>query len=296
MTRNQHQPAAALKASFANIYNNQDPRAYLTTLVPLEYTIPQQVLPFFQRLHQLCSEGKDASAILDVCCSYGINGALLRHHLDIQTWTSHYKNLELSSEQQILADREFFAIRAKPIKPVVFGLDKAANAIRYALETGLMDCGWAEDLEIHGPSPGLSKALKDVSLIICTGGASYVGSRTFGRVMAAVDTNQVWVVSTVIRMVPYDDIETKLREHGLVTEKLPGVVLLQRRFASIQEQHDVVSKVEARGFDSTGLESRGYLCAEIFLSRPAAQISTPPIADLTEVFSRSPNVATDGVA
>ncbi|KAF4995635.1 hypothetical protein FGRMN_5027 [Fusarium graminum] len=296
MTRNQHQPAAALKASFTDIYNNQDPRAYLTTLLPLEYTIPQQVLPFSQRLHQLCRQGKDASAILDVCCSYGINGGLLKHDLNFDTWKAHYKDLKLSPEKQVLADRKFFTARARSSKPVVFGLDKAENAIRYALEAGLMDAGWAEDLELHDPSPDLVKALKDVSLIICTGGASYVGSRTFGRIMAAVNTDEVWVVSTVIRMIPYDDIADKLREHGLVTEKLPGVVLRQRRFASVQEQYDIVAKVEARGFDPTDFECQGYLCAEVFLSRPLAQVSTPPIADLAKDFGHSPDVTTNSLA
>ncbi|KAM0341678.1 hypothetical protein ACHAPU_009924 [Fusarium lateritium] len=296
MTRNHHQPAAALKASFTNVYDNKDPRTYLETLAPLEYTIPQQIRPLIQRLRQLCSLGQDDSAILDVCCSYGINAALLKHDMDIDTWTAHYKDPELSPEQQVLADKEFFADRRRPIKPIVFGLDKANNAIHYAMEVGLMDGGWAEDLEVHDPSSDLSRALKDVNLVICTGGAGYVGSRTFGRIMAGVDTSKVWVVSTVIRMVPYDNIAATLREHGLVTEKLPGVVLRQRRFASTQEQSDVVAKIEARGFDPTGFECQGYLCAEVFLSRPFADVSTPPIADLAQGFNYSKVVATDGLA
>lgn len=59
----------------------------------------------------------------------------------------------------------------------------------------------------------------------------------------------------------YEEIATELTEHGLVTERLPGVVLRLHRFASAQEQSD------ARGLDPTGLEDMGYVCADVFISR-----------------------------
>ncbi|KAH7234850.1 uncharacterized protein BKA55DRAFT_708803 [Fusarium redolens] len=225
MANNQNQSAVAQKSNFTDLYNHQDPRGYLTTLAPLQYTIPQQALPLFQRLHQFSCRGTTVSAILDICCSYGINGGLLRHHVDIDTWTAHYTGSELNSKQQVLADKEIFGSRERSSKPVVFGLDKADQAIRYALGAGLIDAGWVEDLEVQDPSPDLRKALQDVSLVICTGGVGYVSSRTFARIVA----------STVILTSSYDEIAATLREHGLVTERLPGVVLRQRRFASAKE-------------------------------------------------------------
>ncbi|KAF5705869.1 methyltransferase type 12 [Fusarium globosum] len=281
MSSNQQQSVVAQKANFDDLYNQQNPRGYLTTLAPLQYTIPQQVLPLFQRLHQLSCQGTKASAILDVCCSYGINGGLLRHHIDMETWTAHYTGSGLNSEHQVLADREYFASRERSSKPVVLGLDKADQAVRYALDTGLLHSGCVEDLEVHEPSPDLRKMLQDVSLVICTGGVGYVTLRTFARLMAAVArSSNLWVASTVIWTSSYDEITAVLREHGLVTERLPGVVLRQRRFASVQEQRDAVAHVTERGLDPTGLEDEGYLCSEVFISRPVKDVSRPPIADL----------------
>ncbi|KAF5601420.1 methyltransferase type 12 [Fusarium pseudoanthophilum] len=281
MSNGQQKSGVAQKASFADLYNQKDPRGYLTTLAPLQYTIPQQVLPLFQRLHQLSCQGTAASAILDVCCSYGINGALLRHHVDMEAWTAHYTDSKLDSKHQVLADKEFFASRERSPKPLVLGLDKADHAVRYALDVGLIDGGWVEDLEANDPSPGLREALQGVSLIICTGGVSYLSARTFARIIAAVGRpSNLWVASTVIRTSSYEEVATELRKRGLVTERLPGVVLRQRRFASAKEQSDAVAHVAARGLVPTGFEEMGYVCADVFISRSVEEISRPPIAEL----------------
>ncbi|CAJ0554825.1 Ff.00g133380.m01.CDS01 [Fusarium sp. VM40] len=282
MASDQHQFRAAQKADFTDLYNQHNPRSYFTTLQPLEYRIPQQVLPLIRYLHHLSCQGVTSSAILDVGCSYGINGALLRHHIDMDTWTAHYTCSELSSEEQVLADKEFFASRTQPSKPPVLGFDKADHAVRYALNVGLIDAGWAEDLENGDPSSDLCRALQDVTLVICTGAVGYLTSRTFDRIMAAIDRPiKPWVLSTVIRTSSYNKIGTVLREHGLVTEKLPGVVLRQRRFASAQEQSDAIAHVAALGLNPTA-ENKGYLCADVYISRPLAETSSPPISQLAE--------------
>ncbi|SPJ78916.1 uncharacterized protein FTOL_07307 [Fusarium torulosum] len=283
MANNQHQFSAVHKADFTDLYNQHSPRSYFTTLKPLEYTIPQQVLPLIQKLHQLSCQSATSSAILDVCCSYGINGGLLRHHVDIDTWTAHYTGSDLSSKEQVLADKEFLASRTRPSKPVVLGFDKADHAVRYALDVGLIDAGWAEDLENADPSPELCRALQDVTLVICTGAIGYLSSSTFDRIMAEINrSSKPWVLSTVIRTSSYDEIGTALGEHGLVTEKLPGVVLRQRRFASAQEQSDAVAQVAALGLDPIGFEDKGYLFADVYISRPLAKTSKPPISELAK--------------
>jgi hypothetical protein len=283
MANNQHQFSAAYKADFTDLYDQHTPRSYFTILHPLEYTIPQQVLPLIRNLHQLSCRGATSSVILDICCSYGINGGLLRHYVDIDTWTAHYTGPGLNSKAQILADKEFFASRTRPHKPAVLGFDKAEHAVRYALEVGLIDAGWATDLENDGPSSELCRALQDVTLVICTGAVGYLTSRTFDRIMTAIDRpSKPWVLSTVIRTSSYNEIGIALGQHGLVTEKLPGVVLRQRRFASAQEQSDAVTQVAALGLNPTGIEDKGYLCADVYISRPLTETSTPPISELAK--------------
>ncbi|KAF4428914.1 methyltransferase type 12 [Fusarium acutatum] len=73
---------------------------------------------------------------------------------------------------------------------------------------------------------------------------------------------------------------TELRKHGLVTERLPSVVLRQRRFASAQEQSDAVAHVAARELDPNSFEDMGDVCADVFISRSVEDVSRPPIAEL----------------
>jgi hypothetical protein len=203
----------------------------------------------------------------------------------MNTWAARYAGSELDSKEQVLADKEFFASRARFERPGVLGLDKADRAVRYAVDAGLIEAGWAEDLEVHDPSSDLRKALRDVSLIFCTGGVSYVGPRTFARIVAEVgNPRSLWVASTVIRTLSYEAIGAVLNEHGLVTEKLPGIVLCQRRFASAQEQSDAIKQVVARGLNSAGLEDEGYLCADVYISRPVADVPSLPLVDLVKEF------------
>jgi hypothetical protein len=67
------------KTDFHTIYSRPDPRAYFGVLAPLGYQIPQRALPVIETV--LAASG--ARTMLDVCCSYGINAALLRHDLDL---------------------------------------------------------------------------------------------------------------------------------------------------------------------------------------------------------------------
>jgi hypothetical protein len=65
-----------------------------------------------------------------------------------------------------------------------------------------------------------------------------------------------------------------------VTEKLEGRTFVQRRFATADEQEEVLEQLRERGVDPTGKESEGYLLAEFYLSRPAHDVAEAPIERL----------------
>jgi len=177
------------KATFDHIYDELDPRAYYRTLGALDYEIPQQAYPTFDRL----LSGLDSSpvTVLDLCCSYGINAALMRCALSIDDLFARYADSSLdglSSAELIASDRNFYAERLRPQPVRVLGLDLASNAIGYAREVKLLDDGWAEDLETNDPSPELAAAVGEVDLITITGGVGYITARTFDRLLSVPGT------------------------------------------------------------------------------------------------------------
>lgn len=271
------------KADFTDIYHRPDPREYYRALRPLDYQIPQRALPVVEAVLAAAGGAGRPRTVLDVCCSYGINAALLRHRVTLDELGARYCDPDrddLAPDELALADRRFLAARARRPNLRVVGLDASAPAIGYSVEAGLLSDGFAEDLEASMPSPALVAGLREVGLVICTGGVGYIGPRTFDRLLGALpDPGELWLAVFVLRVFAYDEIATTLARHGLVTEKLPGT-FRQRRFADRDEYDAANHDVARRGLDPTGKEADGWYHAECYLSRPAADAARIPAAEL----------------
>ncbi|MBC2906800.1 hypothetical protein [Streptomyces cupreus] len=114
--------------------------------------------------------------MLDVGCSYEINAALLNHDV---TLAEMYERdtcparRTMPTAELAVGDKAFSAERRRPDAVPVFGPDVAAPAVHYALQVGLLDDGFTDNLERGSASPRLSRALAEVGLITLTGGSSY---------------------------------------------------------------------------------------------------------------------------
>lgn len=264
---------AAGKTRFDDIYNQPDPRAYFRTLAPLRYEIPQQAQDVFRRTLAQRSAVRGTRrpvTVLDLCCSYGINAALLNHDLTLADLYAHYTSAEtgaLTRGELVESDKEFYASRRRTDAVPVIGLDTADNATRYALEVGLLDEAYAENLERHPPSDGLRDAVGRVGLITVTGGIGYITHRTFGALLDATRI-PVWVSAFVLRTVPFQEILATLDAHGLATETDPERTYPQRLFTDLTEQSSAVEQVLAAGDDPAGLETEGRYYTRLHQSRP----------------------------
>lgn len=282
------------KAGFDHVYNQPDPRGYFQTLGVLDYEIPHHAHATFEALLDACRDTTpvgEAGSVLDICCSYGVNAALLRCDLTLADLFRRYADpslAELSSEELADADRAFFAQRRRSEAPTMLGLDAAEHAVGYGCAVGLLDAGWAENLEEAEPSADLLHAVNDVGLITITGGVGYITERTFHRLLRDVPTDRVpWVAAFVLRMYPYDRIAATLAQHGLVTERLQGTTFRQRRFASAQERTTALAQTRGRGADTTGKEETGWYHCDLFVSRPPALVESRPLQALSVFGDRA---------
>ncbi|WUC40090.1 hypothetical protein OG956_34970 [Streptomyces sp. NBC_00557] len=262
------------KARFDDIYDRPDPRTYFRRLAPLEYEIPHHAQPVFRRAaaeRAALDDGHPGRpAVLDVCCSYGINAALLNHDITLADLYERYVSpdrQELSTARLAEQDREFYAARRRPDAVPVFGLDVAAPAVRYALEVGLLDAAFTDDLEQGPPGPALRRALADVGLITLTGGGSYVTARTFTALLDGA-RRPVWVSAFVLRTVSYQPIVDALAARGLHTTLDATRTYPQRRFTDEREREYAITAVRALGHDPAGREDRGRFHSLHYESRP----------------------------
>ena len=266
------------KANLDSIYDRPDPRAYFTTLGPLDYSIPSNAKPIFQRLiSYLRSKRKqDEICVLDIGCSYGVNAALLKHDLSMDELYDHWSQQDLenaSAEEVIRKDQQYFDDMGDPDGLKVIGIDQAENAIAFAEEVGLVDEGLSLNLEEEDLPPEIREDLEPVDLMISTGCVGYVTENSFEQLMPTVtEQSPAWIANFVLRMFPYDGIEQSLQAWGYETEKLEGQYFRQRKFASNDERDQVIDRLESQQVDPTGLESEGHFVAEFYLSRPTADV------------------------
>lgn len=278
------------KTDFSELYTSKDPRNYFKYLGQLDYIIPHLAQPVFRQIIRQRQEIQDEPVtVLDLGCSYAINGALMKYTLDYEALRQRYTApaLQALSSSELLAfDRAFYKAWPAEAGVRVIGLDVSANAVSYAEACGVLDCGLAIDLEARDPTPEEAELLSDVDIIVSTGCVGYVTARTFRRLAKAARRGRsAWVASFVLRMFPYDEIAATLAEQSLVTELYEGATFVQRRFADRQEMEATIRAVERRGLDTEGRETDGLYHANLFVSRPLEETVRRPVQKLVSVVS-----------
>jgi hypothetical protein len=181
-------------------------------------------------------------------------------------------------------DRHFYASWPDIGVGRFIGLDSSGPAIGYASAVGLHEAGVAANLETDALSPADAATLAPANVLLSTGAVGYVTERTYGKVLDAVGATP-WIVSFVLRMFPYDAFAAAFAKRGLVTEKLSGSTFVQRRFRDEEEFERSLAGLKARGVDTSGFEADGLFQAELFVSRPEADVAAMPLDDIVAVTS-----------
>ncbi len=267
------------KIDLNNIYDQPDPRSYYQTIFNLDYRIPAEAEPVFQRVIETLRKNRDGASltILDVGSSYGVNAALLKHNRvlsDLYDFYGPSSTAGLSRRDLISRDRAFFDACDADSGVRFVGLDVAGNAVGYARDAGIIDAGIVADLETGSPSEGDRALLTDVDLVISTGAIGYVGAPTFERILDCA-RSEPWFAVFALRMFPIDEIAAVLRAHGYAVFRLAGRTFRQRRFAGREEAAEVFANLGDLGLDPAGLESGGWYHAEFFFAWPASSRPAP---------------------
>jgi hypothetical protein len=272
------------KANFELVYDLEDPREYFNVLGEFDYCVPQHGQLVFGELARARRGGDESRklGVVDVCCSYGINSALLKHETTLDDLYDRYRSEELSGlsgEELAEADTAFYGERRRRTAPNVVGVDVARNAVAYGVRSGLLDAGFAENLEEDEPTDELGHAVAGADLLTITGGVGYVSELTFERLLERMmdgsEGRAPWVAAFALRWVSYENISDALSKYGLVTEKLEGHTFTQRRFTGTEEREYVLEELAEMDIDPTGKEDTGWYHADFYLSRPAEDSRMP---------------------
>lgn len=85
------------KAKFGHIYDREDPREYYGTLGAMDYRAPEHGQRLFSSLVEKRSDGNGPVNVVDICCSYGVNAALLKYDVALDDLYERYSSEDLET-------------------------------------------------------------------------------------------------------------------------------------------------------------------------------------------------------
>jgi len=288
------------KASFGSVYDRPDPTEYFASLRPLDYRIPEIAAPIFRRaltaLRRL--HGIERPTVLDICCGYGVNTMLLNYRLTMDALYRRFTRRRLARpvDARLPADRDWFARyrRTRNDGPDgdavrVTGIDVAPHALDYARAVGLLSDTAAANLEADSPNARTKAMIARADLVTVTGGMSYIGEKTFGRLLGAFDrtARQPWIAIFPLRHMDVRPLVALMREHGLRLEPWRARAFPHRKWLDRAEKERLRAAVDdiiARGIDPVAgrAPAKDGLESVFWLARPEADQDAIPLDAIVE--------------
>ena len=275
------------KHCFDGVYDRDDPVHYFTTLKPYDYRTPGHAQPIFRRCISQLQRLRNVArpTVLDLCCGYGVNAALINHDLTMDDLYRHYaRATRQAPANRVASDRRFFKIHRRAGRTVrVIGLDVAPRALSYATEVGLLDESMTVNLESETLSFEQRATVARADLITVTGGLSYIGVRTFLRLLSAFPQDRrPWIAFLPLRHMDVRGLEALFRKHGMVTEAWEDRAFKHRKFTDAGERNALLEQIDDRVDPVEAPPSETCLEAVFYLARPRGDAARVPLAGLFE--------------
>ena len=271
------------KAAFDDIYDQPTPVAYFSALRPLEYMAPARAQPLVRRCVGALRRLRDLETVnvLDLCSGYGVNGALLKHRVTLHDLYQRFSLRPgcIGAVERIAADTLWFRRKRRLGAGVrVVAQDVACNALQYSKRVGLADAVVPVDLETEEPAQEQKELMNDAHLIVVTGGMSYIGEKTFERLLA-VTRYKPWALYFPLRHADTDDVDALFDGAGYCVEAAKRTID-HRRYRSEEERRAIHSRIHAEAAPYDPPPSPKYLEALVKLARPENEFVDPPFEDI----------------
>jgi carnitine O-acetyltransferase len=265
------------KASFDDVYTAPTPHDYIATMAKNGYEIGEQARPYCIAAAELLKEhNNDAWPVqmLDIGCSYGMGSAFVKYGCSFDEMVAFFstrapRNYHAAFETV----RAWVNVTPTPYDVRCVGLDSSRPAILFAMRAGLLDGGIARDFENSEVTPNAEERswLRSCNLLISTGAIGYVTDRTMAHVVRHAGEDHPGdfgplSILTILRMFDSTPIRDVFELYGFRFDKVPGVMLPQRKFADKKEQDRVVQILRDKGLDTGTWEERGKQYSELFIA------------------------------
>jgi hypothetical protein len=265
------------KACFDDVYTSPTPHAYIQMMAKYGYEIGEQARPYCVAAAELLDKhNKDAQPVqmLDIGCSYGIGSAFVKYGCSFDEMVSFFSTRAPQDLQAACKTMRAWLNVTPAVDNIrCVGLDSSEPAIRFAMMTGLLNFGIARNFENPDITPNAEECswLRNCNLLISTGSIGYVTDRTMNQILRHVGKDRPnefgpLAVVTILRMFESISIRDSFEKYGFRFERVPGIMLSQRRFTDQNERKGILKILHDKNIDTSEWEDRGKLFAQLFIA------------------------------
>ena len=262
-----------VKASFDAAYAAPTPHRYLHNMTAVGYRMADCMNPYLSAVVDASVTSHEPVGVLDIGCSYGMSGALLKADCAYHDLAEFYR-LEASPEYAscVVESQQWLESHGMREDVKVVGFDSSEEAVRFASASHMIDAGIALNLEEDKAELSADEAhlMQECDVLLSTGAIGYVTDKTINPILDEFGNNARGAlgpvaVMSVLELFNPAPVAEAFAEHGYQFGQLP-VRMPQRRFVDAEEREGVIETLRQRGMPVDALESEHQMFAGLCIA------------------------------
>ena len=273
MKQGDYEEQNRIKASFSTAYTARTPHRYLFDMAAVDYRMADYMNPYLSAVVDAAMPSQKVVKVLDVGCSYGMSGALLKTDCAYQDLVEFYrKEASLEYASCVIESQRWLELHAIRKDVEVVGFDSSEEAIRFAADSKMIDEGIALNLEEQKSKLAADEAhlIQECNVLLSTGAIGYVTDKTLNPILDEFGNNARGAlgpvaIMSVLELFDPAPIAEAFAEHGYLFGQL-SVRMPQRQFVDEEEREGVFEKLRKRGVQTDAVGSEHQMFAGLCIA------------------------------
>ena len=275
MNQSNYDEQNRFKTSFHAAYAAPTPHRYLHNMTAVDYRMADYMNPFLTAVvdASVSPPQQRPVRILDLGCSYGVSGALLKTGCAYQELAKFFR-YETSSEYSscVTESKRWLESRVAREDVEVVGFDSSAEAIRFATASRMIDKGITRNLEENESelTEDERSLIRQCDVLLSTGVIGYVTEKTVNPILDEFGHDVrgplgAVAIMSVLELFDPKPIAESFAEHGYRFGQLQ-IRMPQRRFADEKEREGMLEALRDRGKPTAVQDSEDQMFANLYVA------------------------------
>ena len=273
MNQSNYDQQNRVKASFDATYAALTPHQYLHNMTAVDYRMADYMNPFLAAVVDIAmspAAPEHPVRILDLGCSYGVSGALLKTDCSYQELAQFIlRETSMEYVSCVTDAKRWLGSHVAREDVEVVGFDSSVEAVRFATASRMIDKGITRNLEENESelTDDERSLIRQCDVLLSTGVIGYVTEKTVGPILDEFSCDARGrlggvAIMSVLELFDQEPIAECFSEHGYQFGEIP-IRIPQRRFADAEEREGVLETLRDRGESTAVQDSEEQMFASL---------------------------------